>query len=117
MGDETHESTPLPNHFDLLFPKINRIIVQYLEERIILERSERNLQYFADEVREDRTAPAALRFQMGDIWHGHVIGKVVRIIPIEIAVHDSCTKAARVEFLDVLVNSRGSLQKLLPLLI
>ena len=117
MGDETHEPVSLVNHFDLLFPKINRIIVQYLEERIILDRSQRNLQYFADEVWEDRTAAAALRFQMGDIWHGHVIGKVIRIIPIEIAIHDSGTKATRVEFLDVFINSRGSLQKLLPFLI
>src|SRR5256885_7198213 len=39
MRDETHKSVFLPNQVELFLPEVNRIVVQYLEERIILRSS------------------------------------------------------------------------------
>src|SRR5437016_1926809 len=117
MRDETHKSVFLPNQVELFLPEVNRIVVQYLEERIILSSGKGQFEDLSDKKRHHCAAAAALRLQMGNIWHGHVVGKLVCVVPIEIAVHDSRTEAARAEFLDALINFLGSLEEYLSLLI
>src|SRR5271154_4883482 len=107
MRNETDKSVSFPDQGNLLLPEINRIVIQYLEQRIVLASGQRNLQYLADKVRKDCTAAAALRFQVRYVWHGHVVGKLVGVVPIEIAIHDSRAEALRAEFLDVLVDFPG----------
>src|SRR5277367_675068 len=117
MRDETDQSVSFLKQGDLLLPEVNRIFIQYLKERIVLAGGERNLQNLADKIREDRTATAALRFQMRYVWHRHVVGKLVRIVPIEIAIHNSRAKPLGAKFLDVLINLVGPLQEQFALLI
>src|SRR5580704_7194477 len=51
------------------------------------------------------------------VWHGHVVGKLVRVVPIEIAIHDSRPKSLRAEFLDVVINLLGALEEQSTLLV
>src|SRR5271154_3975422 len=117
MGDETDQSVSFLKQGDLLLPEVNRIFVQYLKERIVLAGGERNLQNLADKIREDRTATAALRFQMRYVRHRHIVGKFVRIVPIEIAIHDSRSKPLGAKFLNVLIDLLGPLQEQFALLV
>src|ERR1035437_8174369 len=94
---ETHESVSFSNQVELFLPEVYRIIVQYLEKRIIFARGQRNLENLANKVWEDRTATSTLWLQLCNIRHRHVVEEFVCAIPIEIAVHNSRPKASRVE--------------------
>src|SRR5437016_3656298 len=111
MRDKTHESVSLPNQVELFLPKVDRVVVQYLEERIILSSGQGQFEDLSDKKWHNCAAATALRLEMGNVWHGHVVGKLVCVVPIEVAVHDSCTEAARAELFDVLINSSGSLEE------
>ena len=73
-------------------PESDRIVVQDMENRVILARRKREFQNPADEERKNGATAAAFRFQMGNIRQRHVVREVVRVIPIEPAIHGARTK-------------------------
>src|SRR5271156_961974 len=117
MSYETYESISFPNEIQLHLPQVERMIIHDIEQRIILGGGERQFQNFPDKKRHHRTATAALRLQMSHGRYGHIVGKLVRIVPLEIAVHDSCTEPSSAKLFDVFINFLGSLQECVALVV
>src|ERR1700733_6490593 len=67
VSNEAHQPVSFTDELKLRFPEIDRVIIQYLEDRVVLARSERDLQNFADKVRENSAASPSLRFEMCNI--------------------------------------------------
>src|ERR1700733_8351995 len=109
MGNETHQSISFSNEIQLRFPQIDRAVVQDIEHRIILRRGERQFEDVSDKKWHHGTTATALWLKVSNVGYGHVVGKLVCIVPIEVAVHDSCTEAMCMEFFDVLINFFGAL--------
>src|SRR5258708_13322465 len=93
VGNKTHHSVSSPDESQLFLPKVQRIVIQNMKERIILSGSERKLEDFANEIRHNRATATAQWFQMGDVWNRHVVRKVQRIIPVFISLHSPAPKA------------------------
>src|SRR5258707_861870 len=94
VGNKTHQSVSSPDESQLFLPKLQRIVIQNMKERIILSGSERKLEDFANEIRHNRATATAQRFQMGDVWNRHVVRKVKGIIPVFISIHCPGAEAA-----------------------
>src|ERR1700678_244228 len=117
MRDKTHQAVSLAQQGELLLPKVNRIVVQDLKERIILTGRQRYLQYFADEIGENGATTSTLRLKMSHVGHGHVVGHFISVVPIQVAIHHSRAETVGGEFFYVTINFLGPLQEQLALLI
>src|ERR1700733_16022165 len=83
-----------------------------MNQGVVLRGRQRQLKDITYEVRHYRAAATSLRLQVGHIGHRHVVGKLKRIIPSEIAIHRASTEAARIVLMNVAVNRCRSPKKL-----
>src|ERR1700737_798835 len=104
MGNKAHQPVSLTQERQLLLPKIYRIVVENMEERIILGGGERQLDYFTDKVRHHRAASASHGFKMSDIGDRHIIRKFEDVVPILIPIHGPRAKTLAIVFAHVFIN-------------
>src|SRR5438093_5197684 len=83
-----------------------------MEERIVLGRGQRKLENLADEVGHDGAAATPLRVQVRDIGDAHVIGKVQRVVPLQVSIEHSGAEAIRTEVLPISIDPLGTSQEL-----
>ena len=114
MDDETGQAMLGHDAAHLALPKINGIVLEDVEERIILSRGDRQLQNLADEEGHYGTATAALGFQVSYVGNGHVICEIQSSIPVLISIQNSGTEAARSVFFSITIDSFCSEKKLFP---
>ena len=69
VNDAADQAMCLRNDADLVFPKFDRVVVQYVEQGVILSHGKRKLENSADEERRDRATPHALGIEMGYVGH------------------------------------------------
>src|SRR2546427_5745768 len=69
MDNEARKAVLFCNHAELLFPQINRVVVQDMKQGVILDCRERELQDPPDKERHQTTAAAALRLQVRSEEH------------------------------------------------
>src|ERR1700722_7737058 len=117
MGNKTDQSMSFLKQSDLGLPKVDRIVIQDLEERVVLAGSQRNFENLSHEIGENRTAAATLRLQMRDIRHGHIVGKVIGIVPIKVAIHHAGAESAGAVLLGVVIDLLRPLQEQLRFLV
>src|SRR5262245_30691512 len=86
-----------------------------MEQRIILNRCERELEEVADEVWHHGTTPAPLWLPMRTIWNRHVVGELEGAKPFLFAVHGSGSKSLTSQRARVVVDSLGPYEELVSL--
>src|SRR5205814_176709 len=96
---ETHQAALFKNCVDLLSPKVDRSLSKNIEQGVVLTGCEGQLHGVADKIRQHRTATAALRVEMSDIRHRHVIGKTQVRIPVQVPIQDRRSEACGAIFL------------------
>ena len=114
MHDETHEAMILSNKPDLPLPKVKRIVGKDIEEGVVLRSRQWKFQHLADEIRHHGTAPAKLSLQMSHVGNRHVVGKIIRIVPIEPTIKHSGPEAKRTVLLHVSVDLLGAAKEFFP---
>src|SRR5215831_20574919 len=86
VNNKADEAIFLSNQIDLLFPKIQGMLMENMEQGIVLGCSNRQLEYVIDKIGQDRAASPPLWIQVGDIRHRHVIFKCQGPKPFMITV-------------------------------
>src|SRR5262249_12489379 len=98
MGQECHQPVPLQDGGGLLLPNRNRVVVENVKERIVLECRKRQLDDVSDEIRHHGAAPATLWLEMRNVGDGHVIRELERAVPLLFAVHRTRPEPVALEF-------------------
>ena len=111
MHNEANQTVLLKNKFDLLLPKIHRVLAEDIEQSVVLRGHDGNFQDFANKVRLSRAAAARLRIEMADIRHRHVVGAIEEFVPIEISIQNAGTITGGVEFSSVVVDASDAAKK------
>src|SRR5215472_17908905 len=86
MDNDVDQSMALQDELDLLFPEIERVIVQDVKQRVVLRDRNRQLHKFLDEIWHHRTASASLRIEMPDVRYGRIVRKVECVVPFLITI-------------------------------
>src|SRR5438552_14294325 len=68
-----------------------------MKECVVLGRGQRKFENVADEVGQHGAAAARLRIQVRDIGNRHVVGKLQRVVPLQVPIEDSGPEANRPE--------------------
>src|SRR5215469_15268226 len=114
MSNKAYKPISLSDQVDLLFPEVQRILLEDMEKRVVLSCGNRQLEHVIVKVRKNRAAAPPLWIQMGDIGHRHVIFKCQSGKPGMITIQGSRTKTARPELVRIRINlSRASKKFLL----
>src|SRR5579863_1027832 len=93
VDDEAHQAKLLADDRRLLSPDACGVVAEDMEERIVLNRSDRNLENIANEIGHHRTAAAALRIEMGHVWNRHIVGKFQLVVPELLSIKNSRAKS------------------------
>src|SRR5215469_5894057 len=112
MSNKANQAVFPLNQINLLFPEIERMLIENMEKRVILSGSKRQLEYLINEIRENCAAASPLWIQVGDIGNRHVIFESESSEPVRIAIQGTSTKPARPELFAVIINLLGPPTKL-----
>src|SRR5258707_6565809 len=115
MHNEANQTVLLKNKFDLLLPKIHRVLAEDIEQSVVLRGHDGNFQDFANKVRLSRAAAARLRIEMADIRPRHVVGAIEEFVPIEISIQNAGTITGGVEFPAVVVDASDAAKEFLAI--
>src|SRR6266853_3081972 len=91
------------------------MLLQNMKQRVVLRRSERELQCISNKKWHHGTTAAPLTFQVANIWNRHVVGEIQGFKPLRIPVEDSGTEPRCMVFPCVSIDSLGALQEYLPI--
>src|SRR5277367_2956588 len=93
MNDNTDQAMLFHDHVDLLLPQIDGIVIENVEQGVILSGGDRQLQNLTHEERHDGAAPSALRVQMRDIGHRHVVRELQGVKPLLPSIQNRSSKS------------------------
>src|SRR5580658_13391 len=117
MHDKTHQAISLANHAKLFLPKVNRILAQDVNERVVLDGCQREFKNISYEEGHHGAATAPFRLQVRDIWQRHIVGELERVVPIQLAIHRPGAETLGMILTGIVVDYYCPPQKLLPLMI
>ena len=74
-----------------------------------------DFQDLSNEIRLGGATAATLRVKMADIRHGHVVGVIEELVPIEISIKNAGTVASGAELPAVVVNAGDTTKEFLAI--
>src|ERR1035441_4003044 len=93
MNDEARQAILLHNKLDLVFPKVNRTLIQNMEQHVVLRGGDREFQDVVDKIRHHGAAATMLGIKVRHIGHRHVEGKIKSVVPLRFSVKHRRTKS------------------------
>src|SRR6267378_4841482 len=115
MSQKADQPISSPNETQLLFPQINRVVLQYVKERIVLSSCEREFQDLPDEIGHYGATTAPQRLQMSNIRNRHVIRKLEQLVPFLLPIHRPGTKPVCAEPAKIAVDAGSPASELCSL--
>src|SRR5262245_48592622 len=107
MRNEAGEAVSLRDELELFLPQLDRMVFEDLKERVVLRGRQRQLDHFARKKWKHGAAAAALSLEVPHIGNRHVVRKIERLQPFEIAIQGSRTEAGCAEAPPVHVDAPG----------
>src|SRR6266851_3071275 len=100
------------NPFCLRFPDLSRVVIDYMEKRIVLNHRDGQLNDAIHEIRQNGTTPAVLRVEAGGVWDRHVVLEFKCLQPLLIPIKSSCSKTSSANTPAKIIDLSGSRREL-----
>src|ERR1700735_2118290 len=115
MNDEAPQAILPHNNLDLVFPKVDRTLIQNMEQHVVLRGGDGEFQDFVDKIRHHGATATPLGVKVRHVGHRHIEGKIKSLVPQWVSVKHCGTKSLCLVIGDVAIDECSPSLKFFPI--